>query len=109
MLKKIAKHSVSGKCHHSNKIIQGNNTEVLEHLDGVYRGKVKCIYIDPPYNNGETYTHYNDQFNHDEWLKNIVATLKNLKPLLRKDGSIWISIDDNEVHYLNPTFALFSS
>lgn len=100
MLKKIAKHSVSGKCHHSNKIIQGNNTEVLEHLDGVYRGKVKCIYIDPPYNNGETYTHYNDQFNHDEWLKNIVATLKNLKPLLRKDGSIWISIDDNEVHYL---------
>lgn len=100
MLKKIAKHSVSGKCHHSNKIIQGDNTEVLEHLDGVYRGKVKCIYIDPPYNNGETYTHYNDQFNHDEWLKNIVATLKNLKPLLRKDGSIWISIDDNEVHYL---------
>lgn len=100
MLKKIDKYSVLGKYHQSNKIIQGDNTDVLEHLDGEYRGKVKCIYIDPPYNNGEVYTHYNDQFNHDEWLKNIVATLEKLKSLLRKDGSIWISIDDNEVHYL---------
>lgn len=100
MLKKIAKHSVSGKHHHNNKIIQGDNIEVLEHLGEAYREKVKCIYIDPPYNNGEKYTHYDDQLNHDEWLENIVSTLKQLKPLLRKDGSIWISIDDNEVHYL---------
>jgi adenine-specific DNA-methyltransferase len=101
MLKKIDKYSVLGEYHQSNKIIQGDNTEVLEHLVGEYRGKVKCIYIDPPYNNGEAYTHYNDQFNHDEWLEKIIATLEKLKPLLRKDGSIWISIDDNEVHYLN--------
>jgi len=100
MLKKIDKYSVLGECHQSNKIIQGDNSEILEHLDSEYRGEVKCIYIDPPYNNGESYTHYNDQFSHDEWLENIVATLKKLKSLLRKDGSIWISIDDNEVHYL---------
>ncbi len=100
MLKKIVKYSVLGKHNQNNKIIQGDNIEVLEHLHEEYKGKVKCIYIDPPYNNGESYTHYNDQFNHDEWLDNIVATLEKLKPLLRKDGSIWISIDDNEVHYL---------
>jgi len=88
------------ECHHNNKIIHGDNIEVLDYLRDTHKGKVKCIYIDPPYNNGEAYTHYNDQFAHDEWLNNISSTLEMLKPFLRKDGSIWISIDDNEAHYL---------
>lgn len=100
MLTKIAKHSVSGEYGHENKIIHGDNIDVLECLREKYEGKVKCIYIDPPYNNGEIYTHYDDQSGHDEWLKNISSALKKLKPFLRKDGSIWISIDDNEIHYL---------
>ena len=100
MLKKIAKYSVSGNCQHDNKIIHGDNIEVLDCLNASYRGEVKCIYIDPPYNNGEVYTHYNDKFNHEEWIENIVSTLGKLKPLLRQDGSLWISIDDNEAHYL---------
>ena len=62
--------------------------------------KVKCIYIDPPYNNGEQYNHYVDDLAHEHWQRNMRKTLSHLRPLLRKDGSIWISIDDNEVHYL---------
>jgi len=100
MLKKIAKHSISGDCRHDNKIIHGDNIGALESLRETHRGEVKCIYIDPPYNNGESYTHYNDQSEHEEWLDNISSVLEKLKPLLRTDGSIWISIDDNEVHYL---------
>lgn len=100
MLKKIDKHSTSKKSSSNNLIIQGDNLEVLDFLRRNYSSKVKCIYIDPPYNNGESYTHYEDQSSHEEWLKYISLILKKLKPLLRKDGSIWISIDDSEVHYL---------
>ncbi|MDT8387221.1 MAG: site-specific DNA-methyltransferase [Thiogranum sp.] len=99
MLKKIDKHSVSSNHHHKNKIVHGDNLEALDYLRSQHEGEVRCIYIDPPYNNGEVYTHYDDQFNH-EWLESITSRLEKLKPLLRKDGSIWISIDDNEVHYL---------
>jgi|SRR3990167_894537 len=100
MLKRIEKYSMLNENSNGNMIIQGDNLEVLEYLHGKYSQKVKCIYIDPPYNNGESYTHYDDQSNHEEWLKNISAVLKKLKPLLHTDGSIWISIDDSEVHYL---------
>ena len=83
----------------TRKIIQGENLDVLELLNKDYVEKVKCIYIDPPYNNGEIYTHYDDSFN-DEWIIEIKKRLKKLKPLLTCDGSIWISIDDSEVHHL---------
>lgn len=84
----------------SNLIIKGDNKKVLEKLNPNYEGKVKCIYIDPPYNNGESYNHYEDDFAHNSWLEDISKTLKLLKPFLRVDGSIWISIDDSEMHYL---------
>lgn len=100
MLKKIDKYSISNENSNSNLIIQGDNLEVLDFLQSKYSRTVKCIYIDPPYNNGESYTHYDDQSSHEEWLNNISSILRKLKPLLRKDGSIWISIDDSEVHYL---------
>jgi adenine-specific DNA-methyltransferase len=83
-----------------NKLFQGNNKEVLDLLIKEYKGLVKCIYLDPPYNNGEKYNHYNDDQKHSEWLEDITETLVKLKPFLSEDGSIWISIDDREVHYL---------
>lgn len=83
----------------TRKIIQGENLDVLDLLAKDYTDKVKCIYIDPPYNNGENYTHYDDSV-HEEWIVEIKKRLRKLKPLLTPDGSIWISIDDSEVHYL---------
>jgi len=83
----------------TRKIIQGENLDVLDYLYKEYCDKVKCIYIDPPYNNGENYTHYDDSV-HEEWIVELKKRLRKLKPLLTTDGSIWISIDDSEVHYL---------
>ena len=83
----------------TRKIIQGENLDVLDLLTKDYIDKVKCIYIDPPYNNGENYTHYDDSV-HEEWIVEIKKRLRKLKPLLTLDGSIWISIDDSEVHHL---------
>ena len=84
----------------NNIIVQGDNCQVLELLKDQYQGSVKCIYIDPPYNNGEIYTHYNDDTEHEKWIDAITLTLEKLQGFLSEDGSIWISIDDSEVHYL---------
>lgn len=83
-----------------NAVIHGDNLEVLPLLRPSFEGAVKCIYIDPPYNNQESYTHYKDALPHDEWLNQIVPRLKMLWPLVSSDGSLWISIDDREMHYL---------
>lgn len=83
-----------------NMIIKGDNCAVCDCLMSEFDSKVKCIYIDPPYNNGEKYSHYSDVFNHKQWIENMRDILNRLFRLLSKDGSIWISIDDNEVHYL---------
>jgi adenine-specific DNA-methyltransferase len=69
-------------------------------MQSSYRGSVRCIYIDPPYNNQETYTHYVDQQSHDDWIGALKPRLKLLFPLLSEDGSLWVSIDDRELHYL---------
>ena len=81
-------------------VIHGDNKLALDHLHDQFKGQVKCIYIDPPYNNGETYTHYNDDQNHEAWLNELSQVLAKLKPLMTEDGSLWISIDDNQLHYL---------
>ncbi len=83
-----------------NLLIQGENESVLKVLLPLYSESVRCVYIDPPYNNQEKYTHYLDNGNHEIWLEKIVARLDLLAKFLSKDGSIWISIDDREVHYL---------
>lgn len=98
-LKKIKKHSSPTSNAKIRKVFQGDNLDVLNLLLADYKNKVKCIYIDPPYNNGESYTHYDDSV-HDEWLENLTKRLVILRNFLEKDGSIWISIDDSEVHYL---------
>ena len=98
-LKHIEEYSY-GNSDTSNQIIKGDNNEVLDLLQENYTKKVKCIYIDPPYNNGESYNHYHDDKEHEEWLADIKNTLEKLKPFLADDGSIWISIDDSEMHYM---------
>lgn len=83
-----------------NLIIQGDNLEALKALLPIYAGKVKCIYIDPPYNTRSAFEHYDDNMEHTLWLSMMVPRLELLKDLLSEDGSIWVSIDDNEAHYL---------
>ena len=65
-----------------------------------YAGQIKCIYIDPPYNTRSAFEHYDDNLEHSKWLAMIWPRLELLRELLAEDGSIWVSIDDNEGHYL---------
>ncbi len=83
-----------------NAIIQGDNSTALQLLKLRYGEKVSCAYIDPPYNNQERYNHYDDAQDHDSWLIDVVECVKRIKPLLCSDGSLWVSIDDRQVHYL---------
>lgn len=83
-----------------NLIIKGNNLIALASLLKRYEGKVKCIYIDPPYNTGNDSFNYNDSFNHSTWLTFMKNRLELARKLLREDGTIWISCDDHESHYL---------
>lgn len=83
-----------------NMIIQGDNLEALKALLPFYAGQVKCIYIDPPYNTGNAFDHYDDNVEHSIWLSLMYPRLELLREFLREDGSMWISIDDDEGHYL---------
>ena len=83
-----------------NMIIHGDNLLALKALEQDYAGKVKCIYIDPPYNTGNAFQHYDDGIEHSLWLSLMKSRLEILQKLLSVDGSIWISIDDQESHYL---------
>lgn len=83
-----------------NLILKGNNLLALHSLKEKYAGKVKLIYIDPPYNTGNDSFQYNDQFNHSSWLTFMKNRLDIAYELLSDTGSIWINIDDDESHYL---------
>ena len=83
-----------------NMLIQGDNLEALKALLPYYAGRVKCIYIDPPYNTQSAFEHYDDNLEHSIWLSTMYPRLEMLRQLLSEDGSIWVSIDDNEGHYL---------
>ena len=83
-----------------NKLIFGDNLLALKALEREYAGKVKCIFIDPPYNTGSAFAHYDDGLEHSIWLGLMRDRLELLKSLLSENGSIWISLDNNEVHYL---------
>lgn len=104
---------------HDNLIVEGDNLASLKALLPTYHGKVKCVYIDPPYNTGNEGWAYNDNVNspmmqdwlgkvvdrddltrHDKWCCMMLPRLKLLRELLRDDGAIFVSIDDNEVHHL---------
>jgi len=111
---------LSGKASlNDNLIVEGDNLASLKALMPTYHGKVKCIYIDPPYNTGKEGWAYNDKVNsplmqdwlgkvvdrddltrHDKWCCMMLPRLKLLREMLREDGVIFVSIDDNEVHHL---------
>ena len=83
-----------------NMLIHGDNLLALRALEQDYTGKVKCICIDPPYNTGSAFEHYDDGIEHSIWLSLMKNRLSIFKKLLDPKGSIWIIIDDNEGHYL---------
>ena len=83
-----------------NLLIQGDNLEALKALLPFYAGQVKCIYIDPPYNTRSAFEHYDDNLEHSKWLAMMWPRLELLRDLLAEDGSIWVSIDDDEAHYM---------
>ncbi len=84
----------------NNMLIHGDNLLALKSLEQQYAGQVKCIYIDPPYNTGSAFEHYDDNLEHSTWLSLMKPRLELLRNLLAEDGSIWISIDDDEQAYL---------
>ena len=81
----------------SNMLIQGDN---LVALNALLPRKVKCVFIDPPYNSKSVFRHFEDDLEHGEWLNMIYPRLELLRELLAEDGSIWVTIDDSEAHYL---------
>ena len=100
-----------GKSHHAagkvterdifdNRLIFGDNLLALKALEQEFSGKVKCVFIDPPYNTGSAFEHYDDGLEHSIWLSLMRDRLELLRTMMSQDGSIWIAIDDNEAHYL---------
>jgi adenine-specific DNA-methyltransferase len=83
-----------------NRLIKGDNLLALKSLEAGFSGKVKCVFIDPPYNTGSAFTHYDDGLEHSIWLGLMRDRLEIIRRLLADDGSLWITIDDNEAHYL---------
>jgi len=95
-----APHRVSESDIFDNILIHGDNLLALKALEQEYAGKVKCVFIDPPYNTGSAFTHYDDGVEHSLWLSLMRDRLEIIKNLMSDDGSLWITIDDNEAHYL---------
>lgn len=95
-----AKHRVTGNDLFENILMRGDNLLGLKALEQKYTGEVKCVMIDPPYNTGVAFEQYDDGVEHSIWLSLIRERLVLLWRLLREDGSLWITIDDNECHYL---------
>ena len=83
-----------------NRLIHGDNLLALKALEQEFTGQIKCVFIDPPYNTGSAFAHYDDGLEHSLWLSLMRDRLELLWALLKDDGSLWITIDDNEAHYL---------
>jgi adenine-specific DNA-methyltransferase len=95
-----ADHRITKNDRFDNRLIFGDNLLALKALEQEFAGKVKCIYIDPPYNTGSAFDHYDDGVEHSLWLSLMRDRLELLRRLLSPEGSIWISIDDHEMPYL---------
>ncbi len=95
-----AKQRVTDNDIFDNKLIFGDNLLALKALEQEYSGTVKCVFIDPPYNTGSAFKHYEDGIEHSIWLSLMRDRLNIIKNILSENGSLWITIDDNEVHYL---------
>ena len=101
----------SSKSHHAkarfsdadifdNRLIFGDNLLALKALEQKYTGRVKCVFIDPPYNTGSAFAYYDDGLEHSIWLGLMRDRLEIIRRLIADNGSLWITIDDNECHYL---------
>ncbi|HNJ45202.1 MAG TPA: site-specific DNA-methyltransferase [Ottowia sp.] len=99
LLEAVSQHGDARAAAH-NLLIQGDNLQALKALLPLHRGQVKCIFIDPPYNTQSAFEHYDDNLEHAQWLTMMLPRLQLLRELLREDGSIWVTIDDHEGHYL---------
>lgn len=99
LLQTVSTHGDAAQAAH-NLLIHGDNLQALKALLPFYRGRVKCIFIDPPYNTQSAFEHYDDKLEHSQWLTMMLPRLQLLRELLSEDGSIWVTIDDNEGHYL---------
>jgi adenine-specific DNA-methyltransferase len=94
-----ASHRVTDNDLFDNRLVFGDNLLALKALEQEFAGKIKCIYIDPPYNTGSAFEHYDDGIEHSLWLSLMRDRFEILRHLLREDGSIWVNLDDNEGHY----------
>jgi len=95
-----AVHRVSENDIFDNRLIFGDNLLALKALEQEFTGKVKCVFIDPPYNTGVAFEQYDDGLEHSTWLSLMKDRLELLSRLLTPDGSLWITLDDNEAHYM---------
>jgi adenine-specific DNA-methyltransferase len=95
-----AKHRVTDNDSFDNRLIFGDNLLALKALEQEFTGKIKCVFIDPPYNTGSAFQHYDDGLEHSIWLGLMRDRLEIIRSLLADDDSLWITIDDNEAHYL---------
>ena len=95
-----AKHRVTESDIFDNRLIFGDNLLALKALEQEFSGKVKCVFIDPPYNTGSAFAQYDDGLEHSIWLGLMRDRLEIIRRLMAEDGSLWITIDDNESHYL---------
>ena len=86
---------------YDNMLIHGDNLIALKSLEKDFTNKIKCIYIDPPYNTGSAFEHYDDNLEHSIWLNLMRSRLQIMKKLLKDDGIIFCQIDDNEFAYLS--------
>ncbi len=100
LLKQESIHGDVSGANADNLLIQGDNLLALKALIPFYAGRVKCIFIDPPYNTQSAFEHYDDKLEHSQWLSMMYPRLVLLRELLAVDGSIWVALDDNEAHYI---------
>ena len=91
---------VYGDSNSGNLLIQGDNLDALKSLLPFYAGCVKCIFIDPPYNTGNAFTHYDDNLEHSQWLEIMYPRIELLRNLLAGDGAVWVTLDHHQIHYL---------
>jgi adenine-specific DNA-methyltransferase len=95
-----AAHRVTEQDCFDNRLIFGDNLLALKALEAEFTGNIKCVFIDPPYNTSSAFAHYDDGLEHSIWLSMMRDRLEIIRKLLSEDGSLWITIDDNESHYL---------
>ncbi len=100
-----AAHRVTDNDLFDNRLIFGDNLLALKALEQEFAGKIKCVFIDPPYNTGSAFAQYDDGIEHSTWLSLMQPRIALLRNLLSNDGSLWITIDDNECHYLKGVFS----